>query len=447
MTARWSYAETPSGEFVPNSLLKTILCRPIRTLLVFFGIMLVVASIQAHAYSPVSASLSPSEVWLQPGTEITGTISVSIPYQPTGNAKISFLTQSPEGITIDGELSPIQTPFSLERDVVIRASPFVKEGDYFATIEVRTLLDSQLFTNTIPILIHIGPKSHFIYSTSDYSTLPPSIGNVVISPSSLSLPRGENGSIAVSFIHFGSPTDYLIRLSQPSLDVSVDIPNPSFHFVENGKIISVNVNIKATPHSTFGNTALSFEAYDLATGQKTPLGGVIVHVPKITHFTSSLPARTFIIEDGNVFSSVLTIQNTEYSDADIVLESQTSLIQFPSRFVHVPAKSSADVPFSILPGIVNTSRVEIIYLTTSDYSDQVSFSVQTIPLKTIHSDSNSFLNGFSSTTGLVSGTVSSVGGMIIILFALLVIVSKKVRDKIHGILPKSAAPVAPTKEN
>jgi hypothetical protein len=398
------------------------------------------ASMQAHAYSPISASLSPSEVFLQPGSEISGTVSVYLHLQWEGakNAHIEFDVQSPSGITLDGQLNPIATPISISRTFVVRASNTIPQGTYFATLYVRTILDNQEQTIPLPLTIHIGPKTHFLYQTTDYSTLAPTLGNVHISPSSIVLSRVETGSFEITFTHFGSTTDYLIRLAEPALSSKVSFTNATHRFVEDGDVVTAFMEVSTTQYTPIGVLPLRIEAYDLATGQKTFLGSVFVDVKESTHILASLPYSLIEVEAGTTANILLTLQNTQYNDSQFILESSSSSIQFDSRIVNVPAKSAVDVNVMIVGNDSPSLENGVIYVVHPSFTDEVNIAIMTVP--NTDEDSNGSFGGLGSPIGLVSGANFSLLGLVVVGIALLFILSKSARDRVAGFLPKAAPP-------
>lgn len=439
MTAKWPARKERAASFVKKSIIHPVLCNPARSLLVVLGIVLFMASMQAHAYSPVSASLTQSEVFLQPGSEISSTVSVYIPLQweNASTAHIEFDTQTPSGITIDGQLNPVDTPISISRSFVVRASNMIPQGTYSATLYVHTILDNSKQTIPLPITIHVGPKTHFLYQTTDYSTLAPTIGNVDIFPSSLVLTRVDAGSFEVSFTHFGSTTDYLIRLAEPVLSAKVSFANATHRFVEDGDTVTAFMEVTTTPYTPIGVLPLRVEAYDLATGQKTFLGSVYVDVKETTNVLSSLASHFFEVPvDGSV-STVLTLKNTEYNDTELILESNLSSIVFASRIVKVPAQSRLDVNVTIFGNDVPSVETGTIYVVHPSFTDVVHFSIETVASD---EESNGSFSGLGSPTGLISGTGASILGVIVVILAILFIFSKNFRTRIVSYLPKAPAP-------
>ncbi len=440
MTAKWPVRKERAAAFVKKSIIHPVLCNPARSLLVVLGIVLFMASMQAHAYSPTSASLSQSEVFLQPGSEISNTVSVYIPLQweNASNAQIEFDVQTPSGITMDGQLNPIVTPISISRSFVVRASNTIPQGTYFATLYVRTILDNSSQTIPLPITIQIGPKTHFLYQTTDYSTLSPTIGNVNISPSQITLTRVDTGSFEVSFTHFGSTTDYLVRLAEPVLSAKVSFANATHRFVEDGDVVNSFMEVSTTPYTPFGILPLRVEAYDLATGQKTFLGSVYVDVKETTNVLSSLASHSFEVPVGESVSTFLSLKNTEYNDTEVILESNLSSIVFASRIVKVPAQSTLDVNVTIFGDDVPSVEMGAIYIVHPSFTDRVDFSIKSI--ESDEMDSNGSFNGLGSPIGLATGTGSSILGGIVIVIALLLLVSKGFRARVISYLPKAPAP-------
>lgn len=439
MTAKWPVRKERAASFVEKSIIHPVLCNPARSLLVVLGIVLFMASMQTHAYTPVSASLTQSEVFLQPGSEISSTVSVYFPLQwdNASTAHIEFDVQTPEGITIDGQLNPVDTPISISRNFVVRASNTIPQGTYSATLNVRTILDNFEQTIPLPITIQIGPKTHFLYQTTDYSTLAPTIGNVDISPSSLALTRVDTGSFEVSFTHFGSTTDYLIRLAEPVLSAKVSFANATHRFVEDGDTVTSFMEVTTTPYTPFGVFPLRIEAYDLATGQKTFLGSVYVDVTETTNVLSSLASHFFEVPANGSVSTILTLKNTEYNDTELILESNLFSIVFDSRIVKVPAQSTLDVNVTIFGNDVPSVENGTIYVVHPSFTDEVHFSIETVESDV---DANGSFGGLGSPIGLATGTGSSILGGIVVVFALLLLVSKGFRARVVSYLPKAPVP-------
>lgn len=446
MTARWPAPKGTAPEFVRKSVIHPIICNPIRSLLVIFGIVVLVAAAQAQAYSPVTVALTPSEVWLQPGTEISGKLSVVFPMQWTTNAHVWFDIQSPSGITIDGQLNAFDSPLSATKNIIIRSSSFAEEGTYTAFITVHTILDNSDNVNVLPVTIHVGPKNHFIYETTNFSTLAPTIGNIDVSPSQMVLHRTETGSFTVSFTNYGSTTDYLIRLAEPVISLNVDVQNATHRFVEHNETVTAFVEVTATKNAPFDTIPLRIEAYDLASGQKTFLGSVLVDVQETTNIVPTLPSQSFVVEDGNVTLTGLTLQNTEWNDTQATLVTSSNSIVLSTTMITIPAKGVVTIPLTIQGDLSAPLRNETIYVLTGDFTAAVPFIVKTIPSTHSNSENDSDDDGLSSSTGLLSGATSTVLGLIILIFALLMIVSKNFRERIKSYLPKSEVPPVVKKE-
>ena len=441
MTATWPVRKHPAASFVNKSFIHPVLCHPFRSLLVVLGIILLTASMQAHAYTPIAASLSPSEVFLQPGTQVSGVVFVQLPYSwESGSvAHVSFDIQSPPGIVIDGSLNSFDTPISVQRNFFIRAENSVPEGTYFATIWVGTILDGFSQSIPLPITIHIGPSSHFIYQTTGYSTLAPFIEGVSLSPSHLSLSRVDSGSSTISFTHRGSTTDYLIRLAEPMLGITVSFSDDTHRLVEDGEVVSSPLTIKTTPFTPHGTFPLRIEAYDLATGQSTFLRTLLVEVKESVHVLSSLPHRSFTIPAGGSTSSLLTLQNTEYDDVSLILESSSSSVVFDSRLVDVPARSSVDVNITLFSADDPSVSNETIYVIHPSFTDEIHFSVVTSqsPSEDEMSDSP---EGIDPSLGLLSGVSSSIWGLLAVILSILLLFSSRFRNRVIGFLPKTKVP-------
>jgi hypothetical protein len=442
MAKKWAFSQTNSGS--PGFFVKRCLMRPFHVALIVVGLVLIFSAAQLHAFSTVSVSLSAHELSMQPGTELPLVVRVDTPFGKS--TSVSFDVEYPSALRVDGELSPIVTSFPLERNFHVAANWNAPQGDYEITFRVHTQGEGQSFIDTQTIRVHVGEKGQVAYLTSPNTTLSPVISIVVFSTNEVSVGRNENASVSISFSNSGSATDYLVRLSEPSLNVPVHIVNEMHRFVENGESVTSFIEIATTPTTPFGTHSLRVEAYNLVSGEKTFLGTVIVRVVKFINVDASIPFHSFVIEEKSFVNSSITLTNTEYSDADVLVETSSSLVEVPLRNVHVPAKSSLSVPVIIHASPSLGVRSDLVYVLNADLTEQVSFSVETVKQGTLASveipDENTPNNSPSSISGLVVSAFSSWVGIVLVVLAGLIIFSAKFRDRMLSYLPK---PIPPAK--
>ncbi len=445
MTKKWAFnARKPSRAGI---FFKRFLVRPLHVLLIVAGFFILLSASQIHAYTPPSpsgmVSLSALELFLQPGSELPIVVRVDTPYGKTST--VSFSTDYPSSVlSVDGELSSISTSFPLERDARISAKWDAPQGDYLVTLRTHITIDNQTHVDEQFIRVRVGEKGQVTYFTSPNTTLSPHISSIVFSAENILVSRNENASVSVSFVNNGSATDYLVRLAEPAMGISVHVTNATHRFVQPGDRVVSFIEIATTPNSPFGTIPLRVEAYNLVSGEKTFLGTVVVSVQKRVNVDVSIPFHTFNVEEDDSFYSSLTLENTEYADADIIIESSSSLVQIPTRHVHVPAKSSVSVPFLVYASSVDRVRSETLYVLNSELTESVSFTVNTVPAGTLTpipdgnvSDSNSTGTPIS---GLFVSAVSSWSGLIVLAILALFIFSAKFRDGVVSRLPKPVPP-------
>jgi hypothetical protein len=321
-------------------------------------------------------------------------------------------------------------------------------GVYPITFRTQLTNDLGTFLDTQTILVHVQKKGLVSFLTSDNTTLPSRATSPIFSAQQVEMGRNENASVLVSFINAGSTTDYLVRLSEPSLYVPVHIVNETHRFVEQGERVESLLEISTKPTTAFGTYALRVEAYDLVTREKTFLGTISVDVTKTVNVDVSFPFREVVVEKNSVGDYSLTINNTEYADFDGIIETSSSLTTVSSRQVHVPAKSSLTIPVIIQPSPLLSVRNETIYVMNAQLTREVSFLVNTVDAPAINvpvQDANAIaIPSPGAVTGLVTKAFSSWLGFIIIILAVLVVFSSKFRESIVSRLPK---PLPPEKKN
>lgn len=447
MSKRWAL---PSTRSTPELFIKRCLIRPIHVMLILAGLALLLSAAQMHAYTPSSSnvfsSVSTQELFLQPDSELPVDIIVNTPYGKPVN--ISFSTEYPSHVLrVDGELHSISTSFPTQREMRVYANWNAPQGDYLVTLRVHIQDGAQSFTETHPIRVSVGEKGLLTYYTTPHTTFPARVSAPVFSTNTINLSRTERTTVSVSFLNSGSATDYLIRLTEPSLNLSVHIVNETHRLVEDGSRVTSWLDITARTNSPFGETPLYVEAYNLVSGEKTLLGVVRVNVYEKFNLAASLPFQSFVVEENDSLETLLTLENTEYSDVDVVIESSSSLAQPSHSTLRVPAKTTITVPLSIRASPSLGVRSDAVYILNPNLTEQVSFTVETVPrgtLKPIVPDENASGNGlpFTPISGFVSGVFSSVWGVVIILLAGLIVFSQKFRDGVVARLPK---PVPPAK--
>ncbi len=429
-------------------LAKRLLTNPLRIFLVALGVVTLAFSMQGHAYTanaPVQLHVETNELTLQQGSELPLNLRVQLPNGLQRPAHLSFdiLYPAPE-LNVDGQLNDIDTYISLNRQMRIRANPGAQPGDYVVQVILRTILDNRVYANKETILVHVVPKTAVTYFTSPYTTAPPSIANIAFSQTNVSLHRNENAEFSVSFLHKGSATDYLVRLSEQPIGIQVRLTNDIHRFVENNQSVTAFVEVSTDSKTPFQNYPLRLEVYNLVTGEKTFLGTVLVRVEKQTNLELSVPFREYLVAQNGTRETFLTITNAEFNEEDVVIETSSSLVQPGSHIVHLPSKASVSIPIVIYAGEEMGGRTETIYVMNPSFSKTVSFIVRTVeklPEQPVPSDEN--VSGVSGIgTGLISGAFSPILGILILIIAALLIFSHSFRDWVRSRLPKTAEPEA-----
>lgn len=463
MVKKWAFANTTIPSTTPTFFVKRCLLKPFHVALIVLGLVLIFSAAQMHALSTVPVSLSTHELFMQPGSALPLVVSVETPFGK--NAFVSFGIDYPSSVlSVDGELNSISTSFPLKRDFTISTLWNAPRGDYLVTLHVYSVIENQTFTDTQTILVHVGKKGLVTYLTSSNTTMPANVSNVVFSSENVRVGRNENASVSVSFVNSGSATDYLVRLSEPALGFSAHVTSETHRFVDVGERVTSFVEISTTPTSPFGQTSLQVEAYDFVSGEKTFLGTIMVNVIKTTNLDVSVPFHEFVVEENGSIDSAITLDNTEYSDVDVIIESSSSLILVPLRQVHVPSKSSVSVPIIIQSSPSLGLRSDSLFILNAELTREVSFVVRTVkkgtlsPIPDVNANDSNSSDG-TPISGLFVGAFSSWLGLIIIIIAALLIFSKRFREKVAGLLPKSTPPakkkeddallaaIAPTENN
>ena len=447
MSKRWAQ---PSTRSTPELFIKRCFIRPVHVMLILAGMALLLSAAQMHAYTPSStaifSSVSTQELFLQPDSELPVDIFVNTPYGKPVN--VSFSTDYPSHVLrVDGELHSISTSFPLQREMRVYANWNAPQGDYLVTLRVHVQDGGQSFTETHPIRVHVGEKGLLTYYTTSNTTLPARVSAPIFSTNAINLSRTERTTVSVSFLNTGSSTDYLVRLAEPSLNLLVHVVNETHRLVEDGSRVTSWLDITARTNSPFGETPLYVEAYNMVSGEKTLLGVVRVNVYETFNLDARLPFHSFVVEENDLIETTLSLENTEYSDVDVIIESSSSLAQPANSTIRVPAKTSITVPLSIHASPSLGVRGDTLFVMNPNLTEQVSFTVETVPrgtLKPIVSDENARGNGspFTPISGFVSGVFSSVWGLVIIALAGLIIFSQKFREGVVARLPK---PVPPAK--
>ncbi len=350
---------------------------PLRLSLVFFGLVLVLFSLNAQGYGFASASLSQNEFWMQPGSDVRAQVNVKITSSQL--VPISFSINQVEGITIDGALQGLSTTGNFSRQVRIDVSPNVPPGDYSLQLTMHASLDGQTYHYPFPIIVHVSQKERVVYFTSSNSTLSPSIQNIQLSPQTITLHRGEVQYAHVSFRNVGNATDYAIEFNPKPIGLFASILTPNHSFVDAGEVVQSDIEFRAFASSPFEKMPISIYARNRVTQEKMFLGIVNVSIEKINHALLSIPFAHMELGKGESQQSFLTIQNTEASDLDLLVQTSSPSVELSSTQLHIPAKSSLSIPFTVHGGNSLGTRVESIYAFNSEYELSTSFSLATIP--------------------------------------------------------------------
>ncbi len=444
---RWAYGQSkfPRESFAMR--MKRLFTRPWHVMLLIVGFVLVLSAAGMHAYSSFPVSISTNELELQANSELPVQIDVQTPYGK--NAFVSFDVDYPSSVlSIDGELNSISTSFPIQRIMRVRALWDANPGIYVVKLMVHVKMDGQVFTETKFITVHVSPSSQVTYFTSPNSTFAPQVSSVVFSNENIVLQRNENASFSVSFVNKGSATDYLVRLAEHPIGITVHTTNDIHRFVEKNEGVTTFFEVSTSSFSPFEITPLRIESYDLVSGEKTFLGTVIVQVNEVSNIEMSIPFHEFVVEENDSIYSYVTLQNTEYSDVDLILESSSSLVEIQSRQVHIPSKSSLSVPLLIRASPFVGTRSETVFVMNSKITEQFSFVVTTVKKGTLPVlvDVNAGTDAPSSASGLVAGVLSPLVGLLIVVVAVLLIVSSRFRNWIKSKLPKAQVHEIQTKK-
>lgn len=359
------------------ALLDWMRFHPLRFSLILFGFALVLFSLQAHGYAFASASLSENEFWMQPGTDVRARVDVDI--SSSQLVPISFSISQVEGITLDGALHGIATTGKFSRQIRIDVAENVTPGTYALQLTLHASLDGQTYSYPFPILVHVSQKERVAYFTSLNSTLSPSIDRIQLSPNNITLHRGEVEYAQVSFRNLGNPTDYAIEFYPAPTGLFASVVTPLHSFVDAGESVQSAIEFRAFDSSPFEVFPVSVYARNRVTQERTFLGSVQVSIERIDHALLSIPFSHVELEQGSELESFLTIQNTEASDLDLVVQSSSALLEVSSTLVHVPARSSVSIPFTIHASSAPGTRTDNVYAFNSSYETAASLTVSTIP--------------------------------------------------------------------
>ncbi|QQR92384.1 MAG: hypothetical protein IPJ89_04475 [Candidatus Iainarchaeum archaeon] len=350
---------------------------PLRFSLILFGMALLLFSMNARAYGFASASLSGNEFWMQPGSDVRAHLDVDITSSEL--VPISFSINQVEGITIDGALHGIATTGKFSRQIRIDVSRDVPPGDYALQLTMHASLDGQTYHYPFPIIVHVSQKERVTYFTSSNSTLSPSIDRIQLSPRTISLQRGEVQYATVSFRNLGNPTDYAIEFNPQPIGIFASVVTPNHSFVDAGETVRSDIELRAFTTSPFETIPVSVYARNRVTQEKMFLGNIDVTVTKTTNALLSVPFQSIQLEKGASMQSFLTIQNTESSDLDVLLQSSSPSVELSATQLHIPANSSLSVPVTLNGSTSLGKQTETIYVFNSDYDNSVSFTITTVP--------------------------------------------------------------------
>lgn len=349
---------------------------PLRFSLVLFGLALLLFSMNVRGYEFASASLSGNEFWMQPGSDVRAQVHIDI--QSSELVPISFSIQQIEGISINGELHGISTTGKFSRQIRIDVSRDMPPGTYHLQLTMHASLNGQTYHYPFPITVHVSPRERVAYFTSTNSTLSPHIDQIRVTPKTISLERGEVQYAAVSFRNLGNPTDYAIEFNPAPIGLFASVVTPNHNFVDAGETVQSDIEFRAFTTSPFETIPVSIYARNRVTQEKMFLGRVNVTITETTNALLSVPFRNIQLERGTSQQSFLTIQNTEPSDLDVVLQASSPSVELSTTQLHIPANSSLSIPFTAKASALGT-QTETIYVFNSDYENAISFSITTIP--------------------------------------------------------------------
>lgn len=358
-------------------LLQKIRVSPLRASLVLLGFFLIIFSIQANAFSFASVSASTNSITLQKGTELSFVLNVTV--QSSENVSFSFEKESPSFISIDGELFSISSDHSFSRKIRIRASSDSPVGTYFAVIKMRALMNSTEYVFESPVQVEIMESSLVEYSTSDYTNESPFVSDISFSQKEITVNRDSSSQITFSFVNNGSSTDYDVSFLENPLFLDVRILNSAHSKVLPDQRVSTVVSFSSGVSVPFGEYPVSFIVRNKVTNESFFLGTVLVKVNKIENIELFLPNSSFLVYQNEPFLASLTIENTEWTDSDVFIQTGSPFVQVESKQLRISPKSTLTIPVTILPrdktGTVSVS----IHVVSPSISESVFFMVETLP--------------------------------------------------------------------
>lgn len=359
-----------------NPVWEWVKYHPLRLGLILFGLALVAFSAQAQGYAFASVTTSPTEVWLQPQTEISIPLHINI--QSNELVPVSYSIQTVQGIHVDGDLQSIPGMGNFTRHVRIRADATALPGTYSITLTTHMQIDGKTFHYPTTIRVHISPAQRVDYFTSANSTIEPHIDQIRVSPTTTTLQRSQVAYVDVSFRNVGNTTDYVIEIPENPLYVFASVQNPTHAFVNDNETVSSQIEIRAFDYSPFETIPITVYARNRVTQEKFFLGRINVSVEKVSNIEITTPFDDYELEQGEFQLTDLTIQNTELSDIDVLVRTSSEYAEVTPTQVHIPKNSSITIPLKLIARPQIGTQTETIYVFNRDMEKSISLHVKTV---------------------------------------------------------------------
>jgi hypothetical protein len=354
---------------------------PLRASLVLLGFFLLFFATQVHAFSYASADISTNNVTLQQGTELP--ILLNIQIQSNELIPFSFETDSPSFLKVDGELHSILRENSFSRNMRIQANSNAPAGYYFVVIKTKAKMNGTEYVFETPVQVHIVEKSGTEYFTSENTNQVPKISNVWFSAGKITLSRNSTAQLQVSFVHEGSATDYEIRFLENPLFLNARILNSAHQKVQPDESVITIIEFSTKTNTPFGNYPVTLLARNTVSNETKVLGTVEINVEKMENLELFLPNTSFEVFQNEKVQTSLTIQNTEWSKADVFIQTSSPFVEVGNKQIVLLPKSSVTIPVTLLPRSGLETVQESIYLVSPTIAESVSFEVKTMPAKEI----------------------------------------------------------------
>lgn len=404
----------------------TLGCYPLRIALVTLGVMILFFAAYSHAYAYVNVSASTQTLQMQPGSALPIDVFVQIQGDPVS---VFFTPQAHPFLTLDGQLQSITAPYSFTRHASMYVNPQTPPGNYSTTLYVQAQANGATYSYPLTFFVEVSPKGLAEFHTTPNSTISPYITNPIVSTRNVVLNRDQEAHVTISFTNNGSATDYRVELAENVPGLLAYMQDGAHSFVQPGETVYSVLQIKASTTTPIGEYSIPLRIRDVVTQDKTSLGFVHVRVEKTEGAQLVLPQTSFEVSTENENTVLLTIQNTEWSDLDAHLITSSPRVFIENTQVHIPAKSTIEVPVIILPSDAKGTRVETLYLVSPTFETQVSFEVNTV-LEDTNASASPAPGLDSFTTGLASFITAPILVVIFFLAAAATLFSSRFRKLI-----------------